>query len=270
MMMTMLHRIGLVLERARAEAERAHLESRLRQAEKAESLGRMAAAIAHQLNNKLTAVMGFLELAHGEIAAGRDPSTDVEDAQEAARDASRVGLQMLTYLGQGLRGREPLDLAAECREWIPQLSGGLRKDIRIRSELPENAPLITGSPADIRELLAHLITNAEESMSAGGEILIVVREAVAAEIEQSSLVHSAWTPGDGRYLCMAVSDSGSGMDAEVLRNAFDPFFTTKFTGRGLGLAVVLGVVRAHDGTLTVSSTPGVGSVFSVLFPLARA
>jgi len=69
---------------------------------------------------------------------------------------------------------------------------------------------------------------------------------------------------------MAVSDSGSGMDAEVLRNAFDPFFTTKFTGRGLGLAVVLGVVRAHDGTLTVSSTPGVGSVFSVLFPLARA
>jgi signal transduction histidine kinase len=268
LMMTMMHRMGLVLERARAEEERVHLESRLRQAEKAESLGRMAGAIAHQLNNKLTAVMGFLELALGEMAAGRDARTDVGYAQDAARDASRVGFQMLAYLGQSLRGREELDLAALCRGWIPELESGLRAGIRLRPELPERAMTMMGSPTDIHQLLVNLVANAEESIASGGEIVISLREVPASEIVPSPLLHSSWMPVAGKYARLAVSDDGSGMAAEVLRNAFDPFFTTKFTGRGLGLPVVLGVVRAHDGTLSVASTPGAGSEVSVYIPLA--
>jgi signal transduction histidine kinase len=264
----MMHRMGLVLERARAEEERVHLESRLRQAEKAESLGRMAGAIAHQLNNKLTAVMGFLELALGEMAAGRDARTDVGYAQDAARDASRVGFQMLAYLGQSLRGREELDLAALCRGWIPELESGLRAGIRLRPELPERAMTMMGSPTDIHQLLVNLVANAEESIASGGEIVISLREVPASEIVPSPLLHSSWMPVAGKYARLAVSDDGSGMAAEVLRNAFDPFFTTKFTGRGLGLPVVLGVVRAHDGTLSVASTPGAGSEVSVYIPLA--
>ena len=269
LMMTMMHRMGLVLERARAEEERTHLESRLRQAEKAESLGRMAGAIAHQLNNKLTAVMGFLELARGEMEAGRDARSDVDAAKDAAREASRVGLQMLAYLGQNPGGREKLDLAALCRQWVPELEDGLRGEVRIRLELPDGVMAMTGCPTDIRQLFVNLVTNAEESMACGGQIVVSLREVPASEIVPSPFLHSSWMPTASRYVCLRVSDDGSGMGPEVLRDAFDPFFTTKFTGRGLGLPVVLGVVRAHDGTLSVASTPGVGSVVSVYFPLTR-
>jgi signal transduction histidine kinase len=267
LMFTMMNRIGLVLERARAEEDRAHVEARLRQAEKAESLSRMAAAIAHQLNNKLTGVMGSLELALQELAAGRDPRVDIGTAQEAARQASLIGLQMLAYLGLGSRGRVALDLVDICKHTVREVEPSLRAGVRLRAVLPDRELTISGSSADIRQMLMNLITNAVEATSGDGEIVVTVREVAAGEMLRSSLLHLAWTPDQNTYACLEVSDSGHGMDPEVLRNAFDPFFTTRFTGRGLGLPVVQGVVRAHDGTLELQSKPGAGTTVRVFLPL---
>lgn len=268
MLMAMTYRIGLILERDRAEAERERLESRLRQAEKAESLGRMAAAIAHHFNNKLTAVMGSLELALDDLAAGRDARIEIAHAQEATRQASMVSQLMLAYLGQSFHARETLDLVATCREALPELARSLPAKVRLRTEFPDGALTVRASAIEIRQVLTNLVFNAGEAMVAGeGQIVLALREAPAAQVIPSPLISPGWTPEAGSYACLEVSDDGSGMDSRTLQNVFDPFFTTKFTGRGLGLPVVLGVVRAHHGTVTVDSEPGRGSTFRVYLPL---
>ena len=266
--MTMGHRIGLVLERAKAEEERARLEARLRQAEKAESLGRMAAAIAHHFNNKLTAVMGSLDLALDELADGRDARIEIGHAQEATRQASLVSRLMLAYLGQSFHIRQEFDVVAACREELREIVRTLPQTVHVRTELPDRPLMVKGSAVDVRLVLANLVVNAGEAMAGGhGDILVSVRKVSPAEVLPSPLLLPGWTVGAGPYVCLEVSDAGPGMDHEILQNAFDPFFTTKFTGRGLGLPVVLGIVRAHDGTVTVSSEPGRGSTFWVFLPL---
>jgi len=268
MLMAMTYQIGLVVERARADEAGKRLDSRLRQAEKVESLGRMAAAIAHHFNNKLTAVMGSLELALDDLAAGRDVRVEIANAQEAARQASIVSQLMLSYLGQSFQAREVLDLGATCREALPDLIRSLPPQVRLRTEFPDAALTVRASEVEIRQVLANLVLNAGEAMTTGeGEIVVALREVPASQIVPSQLLSPGWTPAAGPYACLEISDNGSGMDAQLLRNAFDPFFTTKFTGRGLGLSVVLGVVRAHHGTVTVDSEPGRGSIFRVFLPL---
>jgi signal transduction histidine kinase len=269
--MAMTYRIGLVQERARAEEERERLASRLRQAEKAESLGRMAAAIAHHFNNKLTAVMGSLELALDDLAAGRDVRTEIANAQEATRQASMVSQLMLAYLGQSFHAREVLDLVEICREALPELTRSLPAKVSLRAEFPDSLLTVLASPMDIRQVLANLVINAGEAMSAGeGQIVVALREVPGSQVASSPLLSRGWTPEAGSYACLEVSDNGSGMDSRTLQNVFDPFFTTKFTGRGLGLPVVLGVVRAHHGTVTVDSKPGQGSSFRVCLPLTSS
>jgi signal transduction histidine kinase len=268
MLMAMAYRIGLVLERAQAEEARRGLESRLRHAEKAESLGRMAGAIAHHFNNKLTAVQGSLELALDDLETGQDARIEIANAQEATRQASMVSGMMLAYLGQSFGAREPLDLVVSCREALPDLTRSLPVGVRLRAELPDRTLTVRASAVEIRQVLANLVSNAGEAMAAlEGQIVLSVREVPAAQVVPSPFLSNGWTPGAGPYACVEVSDRGSGMDPQTLQNAFDPFFTTKFTGRGLGLPVVLGVVRAHHGTVTVESEPGRGSTFRVFLPL---
>ena len=268
LVMTMGHRIGLVLDRAKAEEERARLEARLHQAEKAESLGRMAAAIAHHFNNKLTAVMGSLDLALDELAEGRDARVEIGHAQEATRQASLVSRLMLAYLGQSFHVRQVFDLVAACREALRELTRTQPATVHIRTSLPDRPIMVKGSAVDIRQVLENLVVNAGEAMAgAHGDIFVSVREVRAADVVPSPVLSPGWTVGAGPYVCLEVSDPGSGMDPETIQNAFDPFFTTKFTGRGLGLPVALGIVRAHEGTVTVSSEPGRGSTFRVFLPV---
>jgi signal transduction histidine kinase len=268
MLMAMTYRIGLILERDRAEVERERLESRLRQAEKTESLGRMAAAIAHHFNNKLTAVIGSLDLALDDLAAGRDARIEIANAQEATRQASMVSQLMLAYLGQSFHPRETLDLVATCREALPEITRSLPAKVRLQTDFPVGPLTVRASATEIRQVLTNLVFNAGEAMTAGeGQIVVDLREVPASQVIPSPLISPGWTPETTSYACLQVSDDGCGMDSRTLQNVFDPFFTTKFTGRGLGLPVVLGVVRAHHGTLTVDSEPGRGSTFRVYLPL---
>jgi signal transduction histidine kinase len=271
LLMAMAHRIGLVLERAQAEEERRRLETKLRQVEKSESLARMAGAVAHHFNNKLTAVAGHLDLAIEELQCGGNPARDIALAREAAQQASSVGQLMLAYLGQSLRTRRRLDFALVCREALPDLEHSLPQGVRLRTEWPDRELTVRANAEDIQQVLTNLVANAAESIACGdGEVTVSIEEVAASQVDLTQLISSGWNPTAARYAVLRVSDTGSGMEPRILHNAFDPFFTTKFLGRGLGLPVALGLVRANEGAMAVETEPGQGSTFSVFLPISES
>ncbi len=265
----MAYRIGVMLDRAQAEQERQKLEARMRQAEKAESLGRMASAIAHHFNNMLLVVLGSLDMVIQDLPAGHRSREDVARAREAARRAAKTSGLMLAYLGQGVGSREPVAIAEVTRNAVEALAGTLPDHVRITVDLPEPDLIVVASAPQITQVLANLIVNAIEAMGdKPGAIGVAVRAVAAADIPVAQLAAATGKPEGGTYVCLEVADTGAGMSPETIGKAFDPFFTTKFIGRGLGLPVVLGTVRAHDGFISVQSTPGAGAIFRVYLPLA--
>jgi signal transduction histidine kinase len=268
LLMTLAYRIGVLVERAHAEDERRKLEARLRQAEKTESLGRMASAIAHHFNNMLGAVVSSLDLAMDELSQNLEVLEDLEIARESALRAAKTSELMLAYLGQSVRKTETVDLTEVLREARPELEASVRAGVKLTFDLRDSGLIVLVSPEQIRQVLTNLITNAWESMSATpGEIQVSVRAVSGARMPKTYLP-TDWTPRSASYVCLEVRDTGCGMTADTLEKIFDPFFTTKFVGRGLGLPVVLGTVRAYDGMVSVESVIGRGSTFRVFLPHA--
>jgi PAS domain S-box-containing protein len=259
-----------VTEQKRAEEERKQWEDRLQQARKAESLGRMAAAIAHNFNNLFGVVMGRLELAVEDLPQGSEAWEDIAQAVVALGRATKISRLMLAYLGQSVGKKEAIDLSEICRESMPLLTTSLPEMVRLKLELAEDKAVVRADSLQITEVLSNLVVNAGEAMGdREGDVTLTVRVIPATDIRTTSFNPPDWEPRDENYACLSVCDSGSGMDKETIEKAFDPFFSTKFTGRGLGLAVVLGIVKAHKGALTVESVPGGGAVFHVFLPLAE-
>jgi len=273
MLLTMARRIGLFLDRATAESERGKLEARIRQAEKSESLARMAAAVAHHFNNKLTGVKGYLELAIADLDRHLDPREDIARAHEEASEAASVGHLMLTYLGHTLRTRRRIELVDACRTAIAGLRDGLPGNLRLAAELPEGELRVEANEADLAQILASLVANAAEATAGEtgeiggiGEIDIRLYRVPTDRIDRSALVTNDWVTSAAECACLEVADRGCGMDATTLDRAFDPFFTTKFLGRGLGLPVALGLLRANGGAMSVESELGRGSTFRLYLP----
>lgn len=258
-----------ITDRKRAETERRLLEQRLHNLEKAQSLGRMAGAIAHRFNNQLSVVLGNLELALPDLPKDAGLRTKLVRAMEGARQAAEVSGLLLTYLGQMRGKRAPLDLSDLCRRALPTLKEALPADARLEADLPESGPTIDGVAELIEQVLSRLVENAWESLQNGaGVIRLSVRAVTASEIPPTPRFPMDWEPRADAYACLAVADTGDGIPAESMDKLFDPFFTQKFTGRGLGLAVVQGIVKVHGGVATVESGAGRGSVFRVFFPLS--
>jgi two-component system cell cycle sensor histidine kinase/response regulator CckA len=260
-----------VTDRRRAEDQRAATELQTQQLQKAESLGRMAGAIAHHFNNLLAAVMGNIELASAASPVAPESEAHLDEAMRAARRAAAVGGLMLTYLGQTPSSRDRLDLAAACRRYLPMLRAAMPKTVVLETDLPSPGPFIDGNANQIHQVLANIVTNGWESAVDGhGEVRVSVGTVTAEQIPVASRVPLEWHPQVPAYAYLKVSDTGSGIEPGHLEQLFDPFFSTKFTGRGLGLSVALGIVRSHAGAITVESQPGRGSVFGVLLPLSSA
>ena len=258
-----------ITERKRTEAEKAVLEGRNHHLQKAESLGRMAGAIAHLFNNCLQAVMGNLELAMEEQKRGACAAETLREAMAAARQAATVSGLMLTYLGKEPVRLEPLDLADVCRQVLPVLRNAMPTNAALDTELPASGPVVDANSNLLRQLLANLITNAWESMGCNpGRIRLRLCTVAAAEIPAATRHPLDWQPQARDYACLEIADKGCGMAPETLDVVFDPFFSTKFTGRGLGLAVGLGIVRSHNGVIVVKSEVGQGSVFQVFLPVS--
>jgi CheY-like chemotaxis protein len=254
--------------RLRVEVDRAELESQNRQLQKAESLGRMAGAIAHHFNNQLQTVMGNLEMAIDDLPQGENPIEILNEAMQAARKASEVSSLMLTYLGQTAAKHESLDISEVCRRSLPMLRAVLPKDVTLEADLSLPGPAIRANENLIRQVLTNLVNNARESIHTGAmAIHLIVKPVSAAEIPASPRFPIDWLPQDNVYACLAVSDTGCGIPDKDIENIFDPFFSSKFTGRGLGLSVVLGIVRACGGSVTVESDLGKGSIFRVFLPV---
>jgi len=258
-----------VTERKQAEAEKEKLEARNRQLQKAESLGRMAGAIAHHFNNQLGVVIGNLELALMELSQGASPHAKITAAMKASNRAAEMSGLMLTYLGQSFDKREPLDFSEVCRRSLPMLQAIMPGNVVLETDLPSPGPAISANANEIQQVLTNLITNAWEAVGERrGAIRLNIKTVSPAEIPASHRFPIGWQPQDNAYACLEVTDAGCGIAEKDIEKLFDPFFTTKFTGRGMGLAVVLGVVKAHGGAVTVESEPGRGSAFRVFLPIS--
>ena len=259
-----------ISERRRAESERAELADKSRQLEKTESLGRMAGAIAHHFNNQLQGVMSNLDLIRG-IPEGSDVVLRVAKAKQAVDRAALMSRLMLVYLGQASGSQVPRFLAEICRGALPELQAGLPATAHLEASLPESGPVISAAAALIQEALGNLVTNAWEALGgAQGNIKVELTSCPAADLPTAYRFPINWEPQAPFYACLAVADTGCGISAAELGKVFDPFFTTKFTGRGLGLSVVLGIVQAHGGAVAMESRPGQGTVVRAYFPECAA
>ncbi len=252
----------------RAREEHARLERRMR-TRKMGAIGTFAGGVAHNFNNLIHAVTGNLELALEDLPGGSEAHESLMDAMRAARQAADMTGLMLTFLGQAAVKREPTDLADACRESLPGLRSDLPAGVTITADFPVSGPVVDADAAHLRQVLAHLTTNAwEAAESERGGIHLTVGTVSSAEIPEAHRFPPDWRPRGDDHALLEVADQGSGIKQEDMDSIFDPFFTDKFTGRGLGLPVVLGIIKALDGGVTVESGLNRGSVFRVFLPLA--
>jgi two-component system cell cycle sensor histidine kinase/response regulator CckA len=254
-----------ITPRKRAEREREQLREKVLTLQKLESLASLAGGVAHDFNNLLVAVLGNAELARTALPEDHGVREELAQIEIAARRASELSRQMLAYSGKGGFRAEALDLSGVAMEMAGLLRASLRPGVTLTIEADADLPGVTADPIQIRQVLLNLLTNASEAIDGSGRVVLRTGEVDATREELAATYIDDDLPA-GRYVFFEVEDDGVGMDEPTLRRLFDPFFTTKFTGRGLGLAASLGIVRAHRGAIGVESEPGRGARFRVLLP----
>lgn len=256
----------------RSAEEKKLLEDQYRQRLKTKSLERMAGAIAHHFNNQLGVVMGNLELATDGFPQDMNISEDIRDylmsAMEGAKKAAEMSGFMLTYLGRASVGHEPVDLVAICRNALQTLRPSIPKNISLTFSLPTDDIIINANAEQVRQIINNLVTNAWESHGGGeGTVEVRIQTAKSVDIPETHRFPVDWQAHEDVYACLEITDTGCGVDTAEIDRIFDPFYTTNFIGRGLGLPVVMGIVRAHKGLITVVGRKDKGSVFSVFIPV---
>ncbi len=256
-------------ERKQAEEDRRRFEQRVQHAQKMESLGMLAGGIAHDFNNLLTGILGFADLALQEMPAGAPGRDRVTRIMTAARRAADLTSQMLAYTGRAKTQAIPVHLADLVREMGHLLEVSMSRKHRLEVVTTPGVSPIEADPTQIRQVVMNLIINASEAIGdRPGTIRVSLGQRTCRPEELAAgEIHDPLPAGE--YAFLEVADPGSGIPPEVLPRIFEPFFSTKFAGRGLGLAAVLGIVRAHRGTIQVESRPGKGSTFRVWLPVPR-
>jgi two-component system cell cycle sensor histidine kinase/response regulator CckA len=258
-----------VTERMRTEEERRALAEQNRQLQKSESLGRMASAIAHHFNNKLHAVIMSLDLARTAATDdGMELTAALDRAERAALQTAEVSKMMLTYLGQSLSRMAPVDLMQTARSCLPILQAGISGRVVLDAQLDEPGLVVESNPDLIRQVLVNLVTNAGEAMSGGaGTICVRIGRMPAESIPTEHRYPVDWKHAPRGYGYLEVQDDGCGIAEDDFEKLFDPFFSTRFVGRGMGLPVVLGIVKAHAGCVTMESHLRKGTTFRIFLPL---
>jgi PAS domain S-box-containing protein len=254
-----------VSERRRAEEDRRQFEARLQQTQKQESLGVLAGGVAHDFNNLLTAILGYADLALRGLPPDSPARDNLTQIVGGARRAAELARQMLAYAGKGTLVVQPVRLSRLVRDMADLLKVSISKKCALWYLFADNLPAIEGDPTQLRQVIMNLVINASEAIGDREGTITVRTEAVTCDRAALAAHHLGDGLREGRYVCLEVSDTGGGMAEETRARIFDPFFTTKFTGRGLGLATVLGIVRAHRGAIQVRSEPGRGTTFRILF-----
>jgi len=258
-----------ITERKHAEEERRRLEAQMQQSQRLESLGVLAGGIAHDFNNLLTPILGHANLAKLALPPSSPARKNLQEIETASVRAAELCRQMLAYAGMGECKIETLDLSLLVQELARLLQVSISKKAVLRCCLGENLPTVEADPAHLRQVVMNLVINASEALGEDGGVITISTGAIHCDEAYLRTTHAAETSAPGMYVYVEVADTGHGMDSKTLTKIFDPFFTTKFTGRGLGLAAVLGIVRSHRGVIKVDSEPGKGTMFRFSLPAAK-
>ncbi|NWJ40860.1 MAG: PAS domain S-box protein [Geothrix sp.] len=255
-----------VTERVKANEARLKVERKLLEAQRLESLGLLAGGVAHDFNNLLTVIQGNAGMVREAVDDPELAQTCLWNIEETCRRASDLVRQMLAYSGRGTVQFQRLDLNRLIQDIAQLLSVSIAKSITLKYDLAETLPPVSADAAQLQQVVMNLVTNAAEAIGEA-EGTVTLRSGVRelGETDVTGLrVAEALNPG--LFVFLEVVDTGSGMDGETQARIFDPFFTTKFTGRGLGLAAMQGIVRSHGGGVDIQSRPGTGTLFRVYLP----
>lgn len=245
------------------------MEARLRQSQKMEAIGTLAGGIAHDFNNILGAILGYAELSLDETEEGSSVEYNLKQILKSSMRARDLVRQILAFSRKDMEGRKPVNINSIIKEAVRLLRASLPSTIEIRTHISEQAGMVNSNPTQLHQLLMNLCTNAAQAMSGnGGQLVIALTPVFLAEGD--SAVNPDMHPGP--YVQLTVRDTGTGIDPKIIDRIYDPFFTTKEVGKGtgMGLAVVHGIVKSHEGSIQVESEPGRGSTFNVLLPAVAA
>src|ERR1700723_3511440 len=248
--------------------ERLALEKQVRQAQKFEAIGQLAGGIAHDFNNMIGAILGWAELGMDETDADARLHRHFDKVRHQAIRAAALTRQLLAFARRQILEPRDIDLNQDVTETLSLLEKVLGSNIEIKTHLTPNLPVIRADPTQIEQVIMNLCINARDAMPEGGRLIIETGEVALDEQQLVAQAHAK----PGRYAMLAVTDTGTGMDAGTLDRIFEPFFTPKDIGKGtgLGLATVYGIVRQHQGWIEVTSQVGIGSTFRVYLPLTVA
>ena len=240
-------------------------EEALRQSQKLESLGVLAGGIAHDFNNLLTSILGNCSLCALALPEGSPVQAYLRQIDQASARAADLTRQMLAYAGKGRLAVQMLDLNWLLLGMQPLLEAAGGREAGLAMDLAPGLPELLGDPDQLQQVVLNLVTNAREAVAGGGTVTVRTGSREVARPLLGAQAPAMPIP-PGAYVTLEVLDPGCGMAPDLLNRIFEPFFSTKFTGRGLGLPAVLGIVRGHGGGIQVESEPGRGSCFRVLLP----
>jgi two-component system CheB/CheR fusion protein len=251
--------------------DRKRFDQQLQQSAKLESLGLLAGGVAHDFNNLLTGIMGNAALVLDATPADSPDREALRDIVKSSQRAADLTRQMLAYSGRGRFIVRLTDFSELVRDISTLVRSSIPKSVDVELHLAAHLPCIEADATQIQQLVMNLVINGAEAIGEGRRGMVHVttaEEQLDAETIKQQFPGADISPG--RYVSLHVSDSGSGMDAVTQAKIFDPFFTTKFTGRGLGLAAALGIVKGHHGAIRVYSALGRGTTFKVVFPVSAS
>jgi len=252
-----------------AENEKQEMERKITHVQRLESLGVLAGGIAHDFNNILAGIMGNAELAELNAMSGDPVRSELKNIIAGSSRAADLCSQMLAYSGQGHFLKQEINITQLVEEALQLIDVSIPKNVALHLQLGESLPSMMADKTQVQQVIMNLISNAAESINEEkqGTITVVtsLMQATAADLH-CRLIEEVRVPG--RYIALTVSDNGCGMTRTTQDKIFDPFFTTKFTGRGLGMSAVLGIVRSHGGVIQVNSRPGKGTRFHILLPVS--
>ncbi len=243
-------------------------EQLVRDMQHRESIGVLTSGIAHDFNNLLGSMMGNISLAQTHLPSHHPAAGNIEKALAAMERAAELTRQMLAYAGEGKFQIATIDMTAILREHANLFTMSLPRNVTLQTHLPSAPVYMNGDPGQIKQILMNLIINAGEAVgTAEGRVTVELSAAAFGENDLAaySTITTTALKG-GEYALLTVRDTGMGMNPVTMRKIFDPFFTTKFTGRGLGLSAVLGIIRGHGGGISVESSEGAGTTVSIILP----
>ncbi len=253
-----------ITKQKQAEEDRLAFERTLLESQKLESLGVLAGGVAHDFNNLLLVILGNAALAQLDIEAQSATYANITEIVDAAERAAALVQQLLVYTGRGRLLVQPLSLSTVVEHLQPLLRSSLPNQVQLDIDVRNDLPFVEADESQIRQLITNLVLNAAEAI--GDQPGKVTIKTQLLDRNETSSMHWQPSPAQGQYVALTVTDTGHGMDRATQARIFDPFFSTKFTGRGLGLAAVQGIVRVHQGMIGVDSAPEQGATFTICLP----